>query len=87
MKKLGYILWIYAAAVVLILCAGIFYEQALLSHILLTVGALALDTAVVLNFIQRIRDKAPMFGWSLGAICAALAFTLAAVIDWTTYFS
>ena len=83
MKQLGYLLYLYLGAGVLILASVVVFSAwPFGSRLLLSAGALVLDAAAVLDCIRRVKRDRPIFSWAVCAFGAAAAFTLAAVLDW-----
>lgn len=83
MKQLGYLLYLYLGAVVLLAASvAAFSPWPLGARLLLTAGAVVLDVAAVLDCIRRVKRDKPIFSWAVCAFGAAAAFTLAAVLDW-----
>lgn len=83
LRNLGYIRFLYyGAAVFFILHFAIYAKTYVGGAIALTVSALSLDAAVILDMIRRIRGNLSKDHWAFAAVCAALAFTIAAVATW-----
>lgn len=79
MKKFDLIFWLYALAVVTIIAT--FFVGGVGAAVLLCLCAVAMDTAVVLNIIRRVRAKKPVLRWSVPMVGLALCATLMAIIQ------
>lgn len=79
MKKFDLIFCLYAVAVVTVIAT--FFVGGVGAAVLLCLCAVAMDTAVVLNIIRRVRAKKPVLRWSVPMVGLALCATLMAIIQ------
>lgn len=85
-KKLGYLLYLYAAAALLTVLSLVFAGRDVLSVVLLALGAAALDGAVIPHFIRKRKEDKPMRSWGICMVLLAVTMTLCAVVSVVNLF-
>lgn len=79
MKKPDLVISLYVLAIVTTIAT--FFVDGIWAAVLLCLCAAAMDTAVVLHIIRKVRAKKPALRWSIPMVGLALCATLLAIIQ------